>query len=403
MINKMANTSGGAVILGGARTPFGKLGGALADVSAVELGVIAAQAAIDRSAISASDVEETIFGQVLQGGAGQNPARQVALGADVGVDRPAETINRVCGSGMRAVTLADVLIRIGDYRVILSGGMESMSNAPYILRKARFGMRMGDGTVEDMMIGDGLQCAVAGCHMGIHGGNVADEEGVTREEQDAWALRSHQHTLAAQDAGLLAREIVPVTVQGRKGETVVEQDESPRRDTSAEALGRLKPAFSKEGTVTAGNAPGVNDGAAAMVVTSADWATAQGLSPRARILAHGEAAWDVPYLAYTPAMAAQKALDKIGMSPSNVDLWEINEAFASVPIISTRRLGVSPERVNVNGGAIALGHPIGASGARIILSLIEELRRRGGGIGVAAICSGGGGGDAIVLDVPGAA
>ena len=403
MINKMANTSGGAVILGGARTPFGKLGGALADVSAVELGVIAAQAAIDRSAISASDVEETIFGQVLQGGAGQNPARQVALGADVGVDRPAETINRVCGSGMRAVTLADVLIRIGDYRVILSGGMESMSSAPYILRKARFGMRMGEGTVEDMMIGDGLQCAVAGCHMGIHGGNVADEEGVTREEQDAWALRSHQHALAAQDAGLLAREIVPVTVQGRKGETVVEQDESPRRDTSAEALGRLKPAFSKEGTVTAGNAPGVNDGAAAMVVTSADWATAQGLSPRARILAHGEAAWDVPYLAYTPAMAAQKALDKIGMSPSNVDLWEINEAFASVPIISTRRLGVSPERVNVNGGAIALGHPIGASGARIILSLIEELRRRGGGIGVAAICSGGGGGDAIVLDVPGAA
>ncbi len=403
MINKMANTSGGAVILGGARTPFGKLGGALADVSAVELGVVAAQAAIDRSAISASDVEETIFGQVLQGGAGQNPARQVALGAGVGVDRPAETINRVCGSGMRAVTLADVLIRIGDYRVILSGGMESMSNAPYILRKARFGMRMGDGTVEDMMIGDGLQCAVAGCHMGIHGGNVADEEGVTREEQDAWALRSHQHALAAQDAGLLAREIVPVTVQGRKGETVVEQDESPRRDTSAEALARLKPAFSKEGTVTAGNAPGVNDGAAAMVVTSADWATAQGLSPRARILAHGEAAWDVPYLAYTPAMAAQKALDKIGMSPSNVDLWEINEAFASVPIISTRRLGVSPERVNVNGGAIALGHPIGASGARIILSLIEELRRRGGGIGVAAICSGGGGGDAIVLDVPGAA
>jgi acetyl-CoA C-acetyltransferase len=403
LINKMANTSGGAVILGGARTPFGKLGGALADVSAVELGVIAAHAAIDRSAISASDVEETIFGQVLQGGAGQNPARQVALGAGVGVDRPAETINRVCGSGMRAVTLADVLIRIGDYRVILSGGMESMSNAPYILRKARFGMRMGDGTVEDMMIGDGLQCAVAGCHMGIHGGNVADEEGVTREEQDAWALRSHQHALAAQDAGLLAREIVPVTVQGRKGETVVEQDESPRRDTSAEALGRLKPAFSKEGTVTAGNAPGVNDGAAAMVVTSADWATAQGLSPRARILAHGEAAWDVPYLAYTPAMAAQKALDKIGMSPSNVDLWEINEAFASVPVISARRLGVSPERVNVNGGAIALGHPIGASGARIILSLIEELRRRGGGIGVAAICSGGGGGDAIVLDVPGAA
>ncbi len=403
MVKHMGDISGGAVILGGARTPFGKLGGALADLSAVELGVIAARAAVDRSAISASDIEETIFGQVLQGGAGQNPARQVALGAGVGLDRPAETINRVCGSGMRAVTLADVLIRIGDYRVILAGGMESMSNAPYILRKARFGMRMGDGSVEDMMIGDGLQCSVAGCHMGIHGGNVADEERVGREEQDAWALRSHQHALAAQDAGLLAREIVPVTTPGRKGDIIVEQDEAPRRDTSEEALARLKPAFASDSSVTAGNAPGVNDGAAAMVVTSADWATAQGLSPRARILAHGEAAWDVPYLAYTPAMAAAKALDKIGMIPADVDLWEINEAFASVPIISARRLGIDTERVNVNGGAIALGHPIGASGARIILSLVEELRRRGGGIGVAAICSGGGGGDAIVLDVPGAA
>jgi acetyl-CoA C-acetyltransferase len=239
--------------------------------------------------------------------------------------------------------------------------------------------------------------------MGIHGGNVADEEGVSREEQDAWALRSHQNALAALDAGLLAREIVPVTIPGRNGDTVVEQDEAPRRDTSEEALARLKPAFASDASVTAGNAPGVNDGAAAMVVASADWATAQGLSPRARILAHGEAAWDVPYLAYTPAMAAEKALAKIGMSPSDVDLWEINEAFASVPIISARRLGINTDKVNVNGGAIALGHPIGASGARIILSLIEELRRRGGGLGVAAICSGGGGGDAIVLDVSGAA
>jgi acetyl-CoA C-acetyltransferase len=403
MVKDMGNASGGAVILGGARTPFGKLGGALSALTAVELGVIAAQAAIERSAISAGDIEETVFGQVLQGGAGQNPARQVALGAGVGVDRPAETINRVCGSGMRAVTLADVLIRIGDYQVVLAGGMESMSNAPYLLRKARFGMRMGDGAIEDMMIGDGLQCAVGGCHMGIHGGNVADEEHVSREQQDAWALRSHQQALAAQDAGLLAREIVPVSIPGRKGDTLVEQDESPRRDTSDEALARLKPAFASDASVTAGNAPGVNDGAAAMVITSSDWATAQGLSPRARILSHGEAAWDVPYLAYTPAMAAQKALDKIGMAPTDVDLWEINEAFASVPIISARRLGIASDKVNVNGGAIALGHPIGASGARVILSLIEELRRRGGGIGVAAICSGGGGGDAIVLDVPGAA
>jgi acetyl-CoA C-acetyltransferase len=399
----MADPSRRAVILGGARTPFGKLGGSLATLSAVELGIVAAKEALQRAGVSANDIDDTIFGQVLQGGAGQNPARQVALGAGVGVDVPAETINRVCGSGMRAVTLAESLIRAGDFDVALTGGMESMSNAPYLLRKARSGYRMGDGILEDMMIGDGLQCSIEGCHMGIHGGNVAAEEDVSREEQDAWALRSHQRALTAQDAGLLAREIAPVEISARSGATVVEQDEAPRRDTSAEALARLKPAFSPEGTVTAGNAPGVNDGAAALVVSSSDWSAAQGLSPRARILAHGEAAWDVPYLAYTPAMASEIALAKAGIKASDVDLWEINEAFASVPIISARRLGIDSERVNVNGGAIALGHPIGASGARIIISLVEELRRRGGGIGVAAICSGGGGGDAIVLEVPGAA
>jgi acetyl-CoA C-acetyltransferase len=391
------------VILGGARTPFGKLGGALASLSAVDLGTVAATAAMERSGVSPGDVGNTIFGQVLQGGAGQNPARQVALKAGIGVDVPAETINRVCGSGMRAVTLADSLIRVGDYDVILAGGMESMSNAPYLLRKARSGYRMGDGVLEDMMIGDGLQCAVAGCHMGIHGSDVAAEEGVTREEQDAWALRSHQRAVTAQDSGLFAREIVPVEVQTKATTIIVDQDEAPRRDTSEEALARLKPAFAVDGTVTAGNAPGVNDGAAALVVTSADWAAAQGLSPRARILSHGEAAWDVPYLAYTPAMAAEKALAKADLKASDVDLWEINEAFASVAKISARRLGIDGDRVNVHGGAVALGHPIGASGARIVITLIEELRRRGGGIGVAAICSGGGGGDAIVLEVPGAA
>ncbi len=398
----MADLSRPAVILGGARTPFGKLNGVLASQSAVELGIVAARAAMERAGIAAGDVDDTIFGQVLQGGAGQNPARQVALGAGIGVDVPAETINRVCGSGMRALTLADSLIRAGDYDVVLAGGMESMSNAPYILRKARAGYRMGDGVLEDVMIGDGLQCAIAGCHMGIHGGNVAAEEGVTREEQDAWALRSHQRAIAAQEAGLLAREIVPVEVSAKGDTTVVEQDEAPRRDTSEEALARLKPVFDPEGSVTAGNAPGVNDGAAAIVVASQDWAAEQGLSPRAKILAHGEAAWDVPYLAYTPAMAAEKALAKAGLKPSNVDIWEINEAFASVPIISARRLGIDMDRVNVNGGAVALGHPIGASGARIVISVIEELRRRGGGIGVAAICSGGGGGDAVLLEVPGA-
>jgi acetyl-CoA C-acetyltransferase len=392
-----------AVILGGARTPFGKLNGALSSLSAVELGAVAARAAIERAGISTRDVEDTIFGQVLQGGAGQNPARQVALNAGIGVEVPAETINRVCGSGMRAVTLAETLIRAGDYDVILAGGMESMSNAPYLLRKARSGYRMGDGVLEDMMIGDGLQCAIAGCHMGNHGGNVAAEENISREEQDAWALRSHRSAVAAQDAGLLSREIAPVELATKGITTFVDQDESPRRDTSDEALARLKPVFDPEGTVTAGNAPGINDGAAALVVTNGDWSAAQGLSPRARILAHGEAAWDVPYLAYTPAMAAEKALAKAGLKAADIDLWEINEAFASVPIISSRRLGIDPNCVNVNGGAIALGHPIGASGARIILSLIEELRRRGGGLGVAAICSGGGGGDAVVLEVPGAA
>ncbi len=398
----MTDPSRRAVILGGARTPFGKLGGALASRTAVELGTIAARTALERAGVAPNDIQNTIFGHVLQGGAGQNPARQVALNAGIGVEIPAETINRVCGSGMRALTLAETMIRAGDYDVILAGGMESMSNAPYLLRKARAGYRMGDGILEDMMIGDGLQCAVACVHMGIHGGNVAAEEGVGREEQDAWALRSHQRALAAQDAGLLAREIVPVEVTAKSVTTVVDQDEAPRRDTSQDALARLKPAFDPEGTVTAGNAPGVNDGAAALIVASRDWAESQSLSPRATILAHGEAAWDVPYLAYTPAMAAEKALTKAGMKASDVDLWEINEAFASVPIISGRRLGIDMDRVNVNGGAVALGHPIGASGARIVIALIEELRRRGGGIGVAAICSGGGGGDAVVLDVPGA-
>lgn len=399
----MSDATHSAVILGGARTPFGKLGGALASQSAVELGAAAAIAALERSGVSSNDIEETIFGQVLQGGAGQNPARQVALRAGVPIDVPAETINRVCGSGMRAITLADSLIRIGDFEVILAGGMESMSNAPYLLRKARFGYRMGGGELEDMMISDGLWCAIEGCHMGIHGGNVAAEEGVSREEQDAFALRSHQRAIAAEDAGLLSREIVPVEIADKRGTATVDRDEAPRRDTSDEALARLKPAFAADGSVTAGNAPGVNDGAAAVIVTSRDWASAQGLSPKARILAHAAAAWNAPYLAYTPAMAAEKALAKAGLQVSDVDLWEINEAFASVPIISARRLGVDLDRVNVNGGAIALGHPIGASGARIVLTLIEELRRRGGGIGVAAICSGGGGGDAIVLEVPGAA
>jgi acetyl-CoA C-acetyltransferase len=292
------------------------------------------------------------------------------------------------------------LIRAGDYDAIAAGGMESMTNAPYILRQARSGYRFGNGVLEDLAQSDGLTCAIDGCAMGVHGGMVAAEEGVTREEQDAWALRSHRRALAARDEGRLADEIVPVEIKTKAGATLVEHDEAPRRDTSAEALARLKPAFDPSHTVTAGNAPGLNDGAAALILANAAWAEARGLTPLARVVAHGAAAWDPPYLAYTPAMAAEAALQKAGLNPGDLDLIEINEAFANVTLISTQRLGVDPERVNVNGGAVAFGHPIGASGARLVLTLVHELRRRGGGLGLAAICSGGGGGDAIIVEVP---
>ncbi len=389
-----------SVLIGGARTPFGRLGGGLASLTAVQLGQRALAASLDRADVERGQVEHVIFGQVLQGGAGQNPARQVAMG--IGLDRTvtAETINRVCGSGMRAITLADSMIRAGDYRVIAAGGMESMSNAPYIVRQGRYGYRMGDGVFEDMMISDGLMCALDSCHMGIHGGNVAAEEQVSREEQDAWALRSHQRAVSAIATGRMAREIAPVEVPGRKGQVaVVDTDEAPRADTSAEALAKLRPAFDPASTVTAGNAPGVNDGAASIVVASESWARDNGITPRATVLGHAASAWDAPYLAYTPAMAIETALERAGVSVDAVDLFEINEAFASVTLISSQRLGLDLEKVNVNGGAVALGHPIGASGARIVITLIQELEERGGGIGVAAICSGGGQGDAIVIKV----
>ena len=390
-----------SVILSGARTPFGKLGGGLASKQAVELGAIAATAAIERSAVNPGDITNVIFGQVLQGGVGQNPARQVSFAAGLPKTTTAETVNRVCGSGMRAITLADSVIRLGEHQLVLAGGMESMSNAPYLLRQARFGYRMGNGELVDMMMHDGLQCAIECVSMGIHGGTVAAEEGVTREEQDAWALRSHLRAVAAVDEGRLADEIVPVEIAEKKRIVTVDTDESPRRDTTAEALAKLKPAFDPAQTVTAGNAPGVNDGAAAVIVASESFAGEAGLSPKATILGHASAAWGPAYLAYTPAMAAEIALERAGLKVSDVDLWEINEAFASVSLISARRLGVDESIVNVNGGAVALGHPIGASGCRIVITLINELERRGGGIGVAAICSGGGQGDAIVVQVGG--
>jgi acetyl-CoA C-acetyltransferase len=390
-----------SVILSGARTPFGKLGGELASLQAVDLGAIAAKAALERGGVTPEQIEHTIFGQVLQGGAGQNPARHVAFATGIPKTSTAETVNRVCGSGMRAITLADSLIRLDEHQLILAGGMESMSNAPYLIRKARFGYRMGNGVLEDMLMGDGLQCAIECVPMGIHGGSVACEEGLSREDQDAWALRSHQRAIAAMDGGIFAEEIVPVGIAERKSTRTVTYDEAPRRDTSAEALAKLKPAFDPAHTVTAGNAPGVNDGAASVVVASESFAAENGLTAKAIVLGHAAAAWGPAYLAYTPAMASEKALKRAGLTVDDVDLWEFNEAFASVSLISAQRLGIDPEKLNVHGGAIALGHPIGASGARIVISLMNELKRRGGGIGVAAICSGGGQGDAIVIQVEG--
>jgi acetyl-CoA C-acetyltransferase len=388
------------VILSGVRTPFGKFGGALAPLSAVELGAIAMRESIQRADVDKGDITHNIMGCVVQAGLGQVPSRQAAFKAGLGREVTSDTINRVCASGMRAVTLASDLIRLGHHRLIVAGGMESMSNAPYYVMGARWGLRMGNGELVDGVVHDGLTDPLLRVHMGEHGSKVAAEEKCTREEQDAWALRSHQRAIAAIDSGRMAEEIVPVVISDRKkGEVVVDTDEAPRRDTSMEALARLKPVFDPNGTVTAGNAPGLNDGAAALVVASAEYAKAHGLKPLARILGYGEAAWDTPYLAYVPAMAAHNALKKLGMTVDDLDLVEINEAFASVVLISMRRLGLSEDRVNVNGGAIALGHPIGASGARITLTLIHELRRRGGGIGMAAICSGTAQGDAIIVQV----
>jgi acetyl-CoA C-acetyltransferase len=388
-----------SVILGGARTPFGKINGALATMTPVHLGSLAAEEALKRSGVELSDIGHVYFGQVLQAGSGQNPARQV--GFNVGLDRTvtADTINRVCGSGMRAVSLSDGAIRLGEHRAILAGGMESMSQTPYIVRGARGGLRAGNGALEDLVFADGLVCAQESVLMGVHGSVVAAEQGVGREEQDAWALRSHQRALAARDEGRLASQIIPVEVVERKRTVIVEHDEAPRADTSLEALAKLKPAFGEDSSVTAGNAPGLNDGAAAVVVADEAWARNQSLPVAATILATGQSAWDPAYLAFTPAMAIQQALERANLTAEDLDLVEINEAFTSVAIVSARRLGIDPDVVNVNGGAIAFGHPLAASGVRVLISLIEELKARGGGIGAAGICSGGGEGDAIIVQV----
>jgi len=389
-----------SVIVSAARTPFGKFGGALKPLKATQLGGIAIQEAVKRARIPDSIIDYVIMGQVLQGGCGQIPSRQATRAAGIAWEVPSETINKVCASGLRAVTLADQIIRAGDAHVVVAGGMESMSNAPYFVPDARWGLRMFDAKFVDLMVHDGLWCAFYDRHMAIHGGEVAKEYGVSREEQDEWALRSHQRAIAAMDSGRLKEEIVPVTVIKKKGEAeVVEHDEAPRRDTSLEALRKLPPVFDPENTVTAGNAPGVNDGAGALVVMSDEKAKELGIKPLATILGHASVSKEAKYIATVPGLAVNKLLQKMGMTIDQVDLLEINEAFAAVVLVSGKIAGWDPEKVNVNGGAIAFGHPIGASGARILMTLIYELRRRGGGIGIAAICSGAAQGDAVMVRV----
>ena len=387
------------VILSAARTPIGKLGGALSTLDATDLGGIAIKAALERAEVSGEQVDHVVIGQVLQAGQGQIPSRQAQIKAGVPKEVSSETINKVCASGVRAAGILDAAIRAGDIEVGVGGGMESMSSAPYLLKQARFGYRMGDGKALDAMVNDGLTNPFSGKHMAQEASEVAAELEMTRADMDRWSVRSHELAIKATDEGRLPEEIVAVTISGRKGDTVVEVDEAPRRDTSLETLSKLPPIFTKDGTHTAGNAPGVNDGAGALVFASDEWASRNGREALATIIAQAQVADEFAYLARTPAKAAEKALAKVGLTADQVDLWEINEAFASVTLNSIRLLGIDEGKVNVNGGAVALGHPIGASGARIIGTLVLELRRRGGGIGCAAICSGGGQGDAVIVEV----
>jgi len=379
------------VIVSAVRTPFGRLGGGLKDYAATELGSLVIRAALERVGLEGPEVEYVIMGQVLQGGAGQAPARQAAVGAGLPIEVPSDTVNKVCASSIRAIEIADSMIRAGDVELIVTGGMESMSNAPYALPKARFGYKMGDATLVDLMIWDGLRSTFDEQHMVQQAARVARELGISREDQDGWALRSHERAARAQDEGFFEDEIVPV------GD--VTADEGVRRDTSLEKLASLKPVMDPEGTITAGNAPGVNDGASCVVVCSEEFARRRGLEPLATVVAQGYVADEFAWLARTPANAGRQALEKAGRSIGDVKRVEVNEAFSSVALNSVAMLGADPETANVNGGAVALGHPIGASGGRIVGTMIHELRRNGGGLGLAAICSGGGQGDALLIEV----
>lgn len=389
-----------AAIVSAVRTPFGSFGGGLKDLAATDLGGIVIREAVRRAGLTGSEIDNVFMGQVVQAAAGQIPSRQATVKAGLPMSVPSETVNKVCASSLRAANLADLLIRAGDAEVTVAGGMESMSNAPYYLPKARWGYRMGDGQLIDAVIYDGLTCAFGDCHMGVYGSGGAAEYDISREAQDEWAFRSHQRAAAAWDKGIFADEVIPVPVPQKKGEPVpFKADESLRRDASLEKLATLKPAFQKDGTITAGNAPGLSDGASALVIMSREKAEALGLEVLATIVGQGQHSEEPGSLHTVPARAGLKALRKAGITVKELSLVEINEAFAAVTLISTKLLECSPEIVNVNGGALAVGHPIGASGGRILMHLMYELRRRGGGYGLAAICSGGGQGEATVIRV----
>jgi len=386
------------VIVAGARTPFGKFGGAFKDVPAVTLGGHAIRAALERSGVAADQVDYVIMGQVLQAGAGQITARQAAIEAGIPQEVPALTINKVCLSGLNAIALADQLIRAGEVEVVVAGGMESMSEAPYLMPKARFGARMGNTEMVDSMVHDGLWSTFLKEHMGESSDDVNRELEISREDQDAWAARSHQRANDAWGSGAMASEVVTVAIPQRRGEAVVvERDEGVRPGTTEESLSKLSPAFRPKGTITAGNASQISDGAAAVVVMSAERARALKVEPLAEIVSHGMSADRYAWLHTVPALALSNALKKAGLATSDLDLIEINEAFAAVALNATRMLQLDEERVNVNGGAVALGHPIGASGARLVLTVANELKRRGLSIGAAALCGGGGQGDALIV------
>jgi acetyl-CoA C-acetyltransferase len=387
-----------SVIVSGARTPIGRFRGAFADLAAVELGAHAIRAAVERAGIAGEQVDYAIVGHVLQAGAGQITSLQASIGAGLPKDVPAITVNKVCLSGMSAIAMADQMIRAGELEVAVAGGMESMTNAPYVVPKARAGSRLGDAQLIDTMIHDGLWSSFRDHHMGEGTDEVSAELGLTREEQDAWAARSHRRAADAWAAGQMADEVVPVEVPSRKGGPVtIERDEGIRPDTSPEALARLDPVFRPDGTITAGNGSQISDGACAVVVMSEEKANELGLEPLAEIVAYGMSSDRYPSLHTVPAIALERALKKAGIAVGELGLVEINEAFAAVPIHSARMLALDEEIVNPNGGAVALGHPIGASGARIVLTLALEMRRRGIELGGAAICGGGGQGDALVL------